>query len=70
MKFKMMKHLFIKKSNKNYDEKKDDEEKELLINNINEKKNNVKNIDNIDITGGSILSRNKYKDKKRIKLNI
>ena len=63
----MMKHLFIKKSNKNYDEKKDDEEKELLINNINEKKLNM---DNMDITGGSILSRNKYKDKKRIKLNI
>ena len=70
MKFKMIKNLFIKKSNKNYDEKKDEEEKELLINNINEKKNNVNNMDNIDITGGSILSRNKYKDKKRIKLNI
>ena len=59
----MMKNLYLKKVEK---DKEDNEEKEPLIklNNI-EKKNN-----DIDITGGSILSRNKYKNKNRIKLNI
>jgi hypothetical protein len=66
MKFKMMKNLYLKKIDKEKvdKEKGDFEEKELLINNINKKNNDI------DITGGSILSRNKYKDKKRIKLNI
>lgn len=61
----MMKHLYLKKVEKKK-EKEDYEEKEPLINKINEDKK----INDIDITGGSILSRNKYKNKNRIKLNI
>jgi hypothetical protein len=63
MKFKMMKHLYLKKVEK---DKVDNEEKEPLIklNNIDKKNNDI------DITGGSVLSRNKYKNKNRIKLNI
>ncbi len=59
----MMKHLYLKKVEK---EKGDYEEKEPLINKINVDKK----MSEIDITGGSILSRNKYKNKNRIKLNI
>ena len=65
MKFKLMKNLYLKKN----DEKKDKidyEEKEPLINKINVDKK----LSEIDITDGSILSRNKYKNKIRIKLNI